>query len=234
MGQPPFLLVPSLQLTGEPLPHAHHFGKPHAAPYLLIERLLVQQAQQLGIEVPEPAEEAALEVAEAGGVVSSSSSSSGSSGSSSSSGSGSAQRVRTPLPVSAIYAVGDNPAADVRGANAAGSPWVSVLVTKTGVATENSTADPAQVGREAVGRVCRGCAGQAGLQCFCMSMHAVRAVLCCAVLCCASPKFVFCVLFVWPQQLCLAYFMQVVVDDVEAAVEAGLHRVRHAKWHSMR
>lgn len=32
------------------------------------------------------------------------------------------------LPFSAIYAVGDNPAADVRGANAAGAPWVSVLV----------------------------------------------------------------------------------------------------------
>lgn len=27
---------------------------------------------------------------------------------------------------------------------------------------------------------------------------------------------------------------QVVVDDVEAAVEAGLHRARNAKWHSMR
>lgn len=36
------------------------------------------------------------------------------------------------LPFSAIYAIGDNPAADVRGANAAGQPWVSVLV-HTGV-----------------------------------------------------------------------------------------------------
>lgn len=27
-----------------------------------------------------------------------------------------------------VYAVGDNPAADVRGANLAGPPWVSVLV----------------------------------------------------------------------------------------------------------
>lgn len=35
--------------------------------------------------------------------------------------------------------------ADVRGANAAGSPWVSVLVTKTGVARENCDKDPAQV-----------------------------------------------------------------------------------------
>lgn len=31
-------------------------------------------------------------------------------------------------PFSGIYAVGDNPAADVRGANRAGHPWVSVLV----------------------------------------------------------------------------------------------------------
>ncbi|PNH09146.1 hypothetical protein TSOC_004266 [Tetrabaena socialis] len=36
------------------------------------------------------------------------------------------------LPFSAIYAVGDNPAADVRGANQAQAPWVSVLV-RTGV-----------------------------------------------------------------------------------------------------
>ncbi|EFJ47060.1 hypothetical protein VOLCADRAFT_92466 [Volvox carteri f. nagariensis] len=36
------------------------------------------------------------------------------------------------LPFSGIYAVGDNPAADVRGANQAGAPWVSVLV-RTGV-----------------------------------------------------------------------------------------------------
>lgn len=76
-------------------------------------------------------------------MVSSGSSSSCDSGSGSSGGS--AHRARTPLPFSAIYAVGDNPAADVRGANAAGAPWVSVLVTKTGVATENSAADPAQV-----------------------------------------------------------------------------------------
>lgn len=33
---------------------------------------------------------------------------------------------------------------------------------------------------------------------------------------------------------CLPHTSQVVVDDVEAAVEAGLHRARHAKWHSMR
>lgn len=74
------------------------------------------------------------------------------------------------LPFSAIYAVGDNPAADVRGANAAGAPWVSVLVTKTGVATADCPTDSAAV----------------------------------------------------------------VVEDVEAAVDAGLHRARRDKWHSMR
>jgi ribonucleotide monophosphatase NagD (HAD superfamily) len=48
---------------------------------------------------------------------------------------------------SGIFAVGDNPAADVRGANSAGPPWVSVLV-RTGVFQgpgANSTSDPAHV-----------------------------------------------------------------------------------------
>ncbi len=36
------------------------------------------------------------------------------------------------LPFSGIFAVGDNPAADVRGANLAGPPWVSVLVRTGG------------------------------------------------------------------------------------------------------
>lgn len=55
-----------------------------------------------------------------------------------------------PLPAasmfSAIYAVGDNPAADIRGANLAGPPWVSMLV-RTGVFAEgsNSSTDPAHV-----------------------------------------------------------------------------------------
>ncbi|GAB4814223.1 hypothetical protein N2152v2_001269 [Parachlorella kessleri] len=77
------------------------------------------------------------------------------------------------LPFSSIYAVGDNPAADVRGANRAGHPWVSVLV-KTGVFDgtlyANCPNDPAHM----------------------------------------------------------------VVDDVEAAVDAVLHRHRSARWHSMR
>lgn len=74
-------------------------------------------------------------------------------------------------PFSAIFAVGDNPAADIRGANSAGAPWVSVLV-RTGVfqGAHNDERDPAHV----------------------------------------------------------------VVSDVLAAVQAGLHRVRSHKWHSMR
>lgn len=58
-------------------------------------------------------------------------------------------QVATRLPFSAIYAIGDNPAADVRGANAAGGPWVSVLV-HTGVfqpteGVNNCQRDPAQI-----------------------------------------------------------------------------------------
>ncbi|WIA28754.1 hypothetical protein OEZ86_011287 [Tetradesmus obliquus] len=47
---------------------------------------------------------------------------------------------------SSIFAVGDNPAADVRGANQAGAPWVSVLV-RSGVFTGagNDCQDPAHL-----------------------------------------------------------------------------------------
>lgn len=69
--------------------------------------------------------------------------------------------------------MGDNPASDVRGANAAGAPWVSVLV-RTGVFSApagcNSDPDPAHI----------------------------------------------------------------VVEDLEEAVDAALHRARSVRWHSMR
>ncbi|PSC67257.1 HAD-superfamily subfamily IIA hydrolase [Micractinium conductrix] len=107
------------KVTGEPL-RARHYGKPHAAPYLLAEQLLLRQAQALGLEAA-PAEAAHAGAPQQG-----------------------PHQARTPLPFSGIYAVGDNPAADVRGANAAGAPWVSCLVTKTGVARANCSADPAQ------------------------------------------------------------------------------------------
>lgn len=73
---------------------------------------------------------------------------------------------------SSIYAVGDNPAADVRGANRAGRPWVSVLV-KTGV-------------------------------------------------------------FQGPGPNCPVDGAVLVVEDVSAAVEAGLHHSRALRWHAMR
>ncbi|KAG2444358.1 hypothetical protein HXX76_001114 [Chlamydomonas incerta] len=75
-------------------PHVTFYGKPNPQPYRLAERLLLAQARELGLELPEAPPGA--------------------------------------LPFSAIYGVGDNPAADVRGANQAGAPWVSVLV-RTGV-----------------------------------------------------------------------------------------------------
>ncbi|GFR50889.1 hypothetical protein Agub_g13180 [Astrephomene gubernaculifera] len=74
--------------------HVTYYGKPNPQPYRLAERLLLSQAQQLGLHLP--------------------------------------QVAPGELPFSGIYAVGDNPAADVRGANQAGGPWVSVLV-RTGV-----------------------------------------------------------------------------------------------------
>ena len=143
-------------MTGAPL-QVKHYGKPHPEPYRLAEQLLLRQAQRLGFAASAPA--AAIGEAEtAAGTAASSSATS------------STAAAAPRLPFSAIYAIGDNPAADVRGANAAGAPWVSVLVTQTGVATRDSPHDPAQV----------------------------------------------------------------VVPDVEAAVDAALHRARAAKWHSMR
>ena len=156
-------------MTGEPL-RAHTFGKPNPAPYLLAEQLLLAQAQELGLGVPPGAVEAA---AAAGRVVAAGTDHAGGTGAASAEQhqqQGRQQAARTPLPFSSIFMIGDNPRSVVAGAAAAGRPWVSVLVTKTGVARQNSAAIPAQV----------------------------------------------------------------VVDDVEAAVEAALHRARHAKWHSMR
>lgn len=115
-----------LQVAGEPL-QAHYFGKPNLAPYLLVEQLLLAQAEALGLELPAAATSAAAADSGAGAGVHHS-----------------GQLARTPPPFSAIFAVGDNPAADVRGANAAGAPWVSVLVTQTGVARGNCAIDPAQ------------------------------------------------------------------------------------------
>lgn len=137
------------EVTGRELPHLKYYGKPNPAPYRLMEALLLQQAQLLDLVDGDSGSGSADESPEALD----------------------AERPAQPLPFSSVFAVGDNPAADVRGANRAGPPWVSVLV-RTGVfrGGKNSDTDPAQI----------------------------------------------------------------VVNDVEAAVEAGLHRTRSLRWHSMR
>jgi hypothetical protein len=90
VGLPALVCPALLQMTGHPLHAKRVFGKPNPEPYTLIEALLLQQAQELGL--------VAGDTAAAG----------------SSSGS-------NDLPFSSIYAVGDNPAADVRGATQAGA-----------------------------------------------------------------------------------------------------------------
>ncbi|KXZ41884.1 hypothetical protein GPECTOR_252g631 [Gonium pectorale] len=97
------------RLTGGGRPHhVTFFGKPNPQPYRLAERLLLAQALRMGLPLPEAP-----------------------TGAGPASGADSGPTARGP-PFSGIYAIGDNPAADVRGANAAGAPWVSVLV-RTGV-----------------------------------------------------------------------------------------------------
>ena len=48
--------------------------------------------------------------------------------------------------VDTIYMIGDNPRSDIRGANAMGTPWVSVLVRTGNFSGEvNDDIDPAQL-----------------------------------------------------------------------------------------
>lgn len=64
------------------------------------------------------------------------------------------------LPFSGIYAVGDNPAADVRGANQAGGPWVSVLVRTGASVGWTGTGDGWGIlGRDGVGPTLIGALG---------------------------------------------------------------------------
>lgn len=110
------------KIAGRPLHAKKAYGKPNPEPYTLIEELLVQQAHELGlVDGGAPPASAAANQGRAPH------SSPGAGG-----GSSRTAEEGTDLPFSNIYAVGDNPAADVRGANRAGHPWVSVLV-KTGV-----------------------------------------------------------------------------------------------------
>jgi ribonucleotide monophosphatase NagD (HAD superfamily) len=48
-----------------------------------------------------------------------------------------------PYPLRRIYMIGDNPASDIAGANAAGEPWVSILV-RTGVFQDDPGHHPAK------------------------------------------------------------------------------------------
>lgn len=173
-----------LKVTGQPL-SIKYFGKPNREPYALAERLLLRQARQLRLLPPPPPEQQAAEPvvsAPAHAPAVSAAANPGAGPAADGQGGGDPGGVPTasaatekqlPLHFSAIFAVGDNPAADVRGANSAGHPWVSVLV-RTGVFAgppgANDPHDPAAL----------------------------------------------------------------VVEDVAAAVEAALHRTRHARWHSMR
>ena len=119
------------KMTGRPLKAKMSFGKPNPEPYRMIERVLEEQARALGLG-----------------------------GSGEGEGKGEALPLTLPHPgvdskgkaalppFSAIYAIGDNSAADVRGANRAGHPWVSVLV-RTGVFSgpphSNCPTDPAHI-----------------------------------------------------------------------------------------
>lgn len=101
----------ALQMTGREL-DCQYFGKPNRAPYELAERLLYDQAVELGLFNRQQA--SADNPAAAFG---------------------------------AIYAVGDNPRADIAGARAQGAPWVSMLV-RTGVFSgddKNDKEHPADV-----------------------------------------------------------------------------------------
>lgn len=55
----------------------------------------------------------------------------------------------------AIYAIGDNPASDVRGANARGGKWVSVLVRTGNFSGDNDGTDPAKMVVDDVGEAVR-------------------------------------------------------------------------------
>lgn len=111
-------------MTSQPLPHLKVYGKPHREPYELAQQLLIAQAQRMGL-VPQAYADRSI----AGSV---------SSGSSSSCELGSpslrqhSQQQQVSLPFSGIYAVGDNPVADVRGARSMGRPWVPLLVRTGG------------------------------------------------------------------------------------------------------
>jgi HAD superfamily hydrolase (TIGR01450 family) len=93
------------RLTGEPLEFMT-CGKPTQMTYRYAEGKLLQQARNLIVN------------------------NDGSAGSLSTSGSSPSTITNTqrPVVISNIYGVGDNPSADIKGANGAGEPWTSVFV----------------------------------------------------------------------------------------------------------
>jgi ribonucleotide monophosphatase NagD (HAD superfamily) len=111
------------------------YGKPHAEPYRLAERLLVAQAVHMGLvpaDHPAAVSQHHTAAASNASVTHHHNNGSGHHSNSYSSSHHNEHRDARGLPFSGIFAVGDNPAADVRGANLAGPPWVSVLVRTGG------------------------------------------------------------------------------------------------------
>lgn len=119
------------EVTGQPLPHVTWFGKPNAAPYDLALKALGEQAGRLGWWGDDNGDDR-LNTQRHDSCTSI------------------APPSLKSMPLrsrfGAIFAVGDNPDADVAGANAAGAPWVSVLV-RTGVfnGPGNSKRHPAAI-----------------------------------------------------------------------------------------
>ena len=117
-------------------------GKPHRVTYALAEEILLDQWLRAG-EEDIPAPSSTLSPSAPASSTSASSSSPASSSSSSSSSSSLPEDFR-------FYGIGDNPRADIRGANDAGDAWTSVLV-RTGVfdhageGQANDVTDPADI-----------------------------------------------------------------------------------------
>ncbi len=149
-----------MQVTGRELNH-EFMGKPNAAPYELAEQLLCDQAMELGLMDPQQYNAEQEETCP---------------GTTEQAGAREHDSLGQSLsPFSAIYAVGDNPKADIAGAlnaRARGRPYVAMLV-RTGVFSGERANDE-------------------------------------------------------------EFPADVVVDDVDAAVQAALHRARNMRWHSMR
>ena len=148
-------------MTGQELNH-DFLGKPNAAPYDLAERLLSDQAVEIGLidsqQSPADGERDSHDATKQDGAPG-----------------GNSSKGEPSSPFSAIYAVGDNPMADIAGAlnaRARGRPYVAVLV-RTGIFPGDKANDE-------------------------------------------------------------EFPADVVVQDVDAAVQAALHRTRSMRWHSMR